>query len=84
MKEIVLINYEKIYSLNINGHEFHQYQQNKQSPFYYTLGLKLWYLMPFSIIFQLYRGDQFYWWRKLWYPEKTTDLQVTDPVWNTK
>ena len=30
-------------------------------------------------IFQLYRGCQFYWWRKLEYPEKTTDLsQVTD------
>ena len=27
----------------------------------------------------LYRGGQFYWWRKLEYPEKTSDLpQVTD------
>jgi hypothetical protein len=27
----------------------------------------------------LYRGSQFYWWRKMEYPEKTTDLlQVTD------
>jgi len=25
-----------------------------------TLGFCLWYLTPFSIIFQLYRGGQFY------------------------
>jgi hypothetical protein len=36
-------------------------------------------LMPFSTLFQLHRGGQFYCWRKPEYPEKTTDLsQVTD------
>ena len=44
-----------------------------------------WCLAPFSTIFQSYCDSQFYWWRKLEYQERTTDLwRVTDTPYQVR
>ena len=51
-----------------------QFQQYNQS-------INVWCLTSLSIIFQLYRGGQFYWWRKPDYQEKTTELSKTNCIY---
>ena len=62
------INYRKMnYGLKIVWRWFERHNDTRW-------GLGLWCLMPLSTIFHLYRGDQFYRWKKPEYPEKTTYL----------
>jgi hypothetical protein len=52
---------------------------NMHPAFFPFDGFGLWCLTSLSVIFQLNRGGLFYWWKKLEYPEKTTDMsQLTD------
>jgi hypothetical protein len=48
-----------------------------------NLSLFVWLcLTALSIIFQLYRGSKFYWWRKPNDQEKTTDLSQVRQTWS--
>ena len=55
------------------------------SPIPFDLMIWFWCLTPLSAIFQLYHGDQFKWWKKPEYPERTTDHgQATDKLYHLR
>ena len=70
------------------GHNFCKYIENVDNTIkIWPSSLKFWFGLwcstPLSTIFQLYRGGQFYWWRKPQYTEKTTDLpEVTNNLYH--
>jgi len=70
MKEVILGSIIIFFGLCLEHGIFNLYVCNKD----------VWCLTPLSTIFQLNRGGRFYWWRKPEYPEKTTELSLTNCI----
>ena len=59
--------------------------QDIATPYTTVDSVRVWCLMPLSIIFQLYCGGHFYWRGKREYPGKTIDLPlVTKKLYHLK
>jgi hypothetical protein len=74
----LIFNNIKLYNYNVNYYYVTLIYQHSKD-FKYIIEV-MWCLTTLSTIFQLYRGGQFYWWRK---PEETSDMsQVNDTLYH--